>query len=115
MLPARLLFLVPPLAFALQEHLERLVHDGSFPLAAAIEPTFLVGLALQLPFALAAYAVAAALLEVADRVSDLLRAPAAARYTRAFLAFPLPHAVVAPRIGALALGYATRGPPSLGG
>src|SRR3990172_1787334 len=52
---------VPPLGFALQEHLERLLAWGNVPFAAALEPTFAVGLALQLPFALAALAVARAL------------------------------------------------------
>src|ERR1700722_16647978 len=49
--PPRLVFApLPPLAFALQEHLESLVHSGSIT-GVAESPTFIVGLALQLPFA----------------------------------------------------------------
>jgi hypothetical protein len=43
--------LLVPLPFALQEHLERLAHDDSLSLAAATEPTFALGLAIQVPFA----------------------------------------------------------------
>lgn len=41
-----------PLGFACQEHLERLVHEGHVPWLLT-SPTFLLGLALQLPVALA--------------------------------------------------------------
>ena len=41
---------LPVVGFALQEHLERLFHDGTFPLGAALESTFLLGVVLQLPF-----------------------------------------------------------------
>ncbi|HEY7179521.1 MAG TPA: hypothetical protein VH305_10120 [Gaiella sp.] len=40
-----------PLGFVCQEHLERLVHDGRVPWLLT-SPTFLLGLALQLPVAL---------------------------------------------------------------
>lgn len=53
-----------PAAFALQEHMERLLHDGMFPWTAALEPTFALGLLLQLPIALAAWLVAHLLLRV---------------------------------------------------
>jgi hypothetical protein len=46
--------LLPPAGFAVQEHLERLLGTGGIPHDLITEPTFLVGLALQLPFALAA-------------------------------------------------------------
>lgn len=114
-LSARVVFLLPLVAFSLQEHVERFVHDGSFPLAAALEPTFLVGLLLQLPFALAAYAIAVALLDVADRIGERLRAPRPARPGRADLSPRLPASVQGSRPAALALGYGTRGPPSSGG
>ncbi len=41
-----------PLGFACQEHLERLVHEGHVPWLLT-SPTFLLGLALQLPVSLA--------------------------------------------------------------
>jgi hypothetical protein len=45
-----------PLGFACQEHVERLVHDGHVPLLVS-SPTFLVGVALQVPVALACVAL----------------------------------------------------------
>ena len=47
---------LPPLGFACQEHLERLVHTGDLPWLFT-SPTFLVGLALQVPIALACVAL----------------------------------------------------------
>jgi hypothetical protein len=70
--PSALVFAaLPPLAFALQEHLESLVHSGSIS-GVAESPTFIVGLALQLPFALAAFAAAWLLLRVARLVGARL-------------------------------------------
>jgi hypothetical protein len=113
--PAWLFFVLPLLGFAAQEHLERLLHSGALPFDAALDPTFLVGLALQLPFALAALAVARALVAGAERLGDALagdRRPARARPA----AVPSPGpALELPRIAALALGYAERGPPPLAG
>jgi hypothetical protein len=63
---------LPPLAFVVQEHAERLE-------LVATEPAFLVGLALQLPFALAALVAAGAFLAVADLV---LEAVAPRRFVR---------------------------------
>jgi hypothetical protein len=50
-LPLWPLALLPPVGFAVQEHLERLIASNAFPIDAALEPTFALGLALQLPFA----------------------------------------------------------------
>jgi hypothetical protein len=74
--PSALVFAaLPPLTFALQEHLESLVHNGS--ISGVVEaPTFMVGVALQLPFALAAFLLARGLLRVAEVVGRALRAPA---------------------------------------
>jgi hypothetical protein len=101
---------LPPAAFAVQEHLERLLHAGSFPLDAALQPTFLVGLALQLPFALVAFALAVLLLRAAETVVAAGgRRPRRTRGAAPALRLPLSrHAV--PRVG-LALGHAQRGPP----
>ncbi len=59
--PLRLFALVPPVGFTLQEHLERLIGTGGVPPDIVLEPTFLVGLALQLPLTLAALLLAHAL------------------------------------------------------
>lgn len=52
--PTRLFVMLPPVGFVLQEHFERLIGTGALPHDLMLEPTFLVGLALQLPFAFAA-------------------------------------------------------------
>ena len=107
-------FAFTPLAiFVLQEHFERLAHDGAFPWHAAGERTFVLGVLLQVPFALGALAVGRLLLRAARslgrRLGQLDRAPVRALQAR------WPHAPVAlPRSPLLALGYATRGPPSPG-
>jgi hypothetical protein len=59
--------LLPPLAFVVQEHAERLQ-------LVATEPAFLVGLALQLPFSLAALVAARAFLGLAELVAEVLTA-----------------------------------------
>jgi hypothetical protein len=106
---------LPPLAFALQEHLEALIHTGSIS-GVVIAPTFMIGLLLQLPFALLAYLVARLLLGAAERVG------------RAFSDRPAPYptpslseslswftlTVWPPRGPVLADGHAGRGPPVAG-
>jgi hypothetical protein len=113
--PARLaplpVFLVPLLGFALQEHLERLLHAGELPVSAALEPTFLIGLALQLPFALAALMIARMLVHAADEVARALVADPprpTARPIRA-VRHAARDAVSRPRVAAL--GFTERGPP----
>lgn len=63
---------LPPLAFALQELLELSLHTGHVAWHAFVAPTFLPGLALQLPFAVLAFVVTRLLLRVAVRVGRLL-------------------------------------------
>jgi hypothetical protein len=70
---------LPPLAFALQELLELSLHTGHVAWHAFAAPTFLPGLALQLPFALLAFVVTRLLLRAAAEVGRLLaREPRAA-------------------------------------
>ncbi len=70
--PRAWLFLVlAPLTFAGQEHLERLLANGAFPWQAVGERTFLIGLALQVPFALSAWLLARILLHAARAVGAL--------------------------------------------
>jgi hypothetical protein len=58
------------------EALEGLLNRGVVPFGEALQPTFLVGLALQLPFALAAYLLARLLLRAGDGLrSFFLREP----------------------------------------
>ena len=105
-------FVLPPLAFALQELAERVLHAESFPFHAALEPRFLLGLALQIPFGLLALLVARALLRVVERLVRALARPRP-RLCRAAVAWSLPRICDRPRIPALALGYPQRGPPAL--
>ena len=70
---ARLPFaLLAPAAFVLQEHLETLLHTGAAPFGTVLHPTFLAGLLLQIPFALTGYAIARALVRLADGVRALI-------------------------------------------
>jgi hypothetical protein len=105
------LFAVLPLvAFAFQEHVERLIHTGAFPVEAALQPTFLVGLLLQIPFALVAFALTRALLAGADALASALTrraAPAAALEPL----LPVWVEVLAPPRRLHALARAPRGPP----
>ena len=109
--PAWVFALLPPLGFALQEHLERLLHDGSFPLLAALEPTFLVGLLLQLPFALAALAAARALTGFVETLGKTLRELRPRHLRRSPPALRPVAEPALPRLRALAAGWAERGPP----
>jgi hypothetical protein len=105
------LALVPPVAFALQEHLERLAAGSSFPLHLAASGTFLVGLALQLPFGLLAVLLARLLERAAAAVGSALCArPAPARACARVSAPAL--AAVGLRPCPLALGAALRAPPA---
>jgi hypothetical protein len=70
---------LPPLAFALQELLELSLHTGGVAWHAFAEPTFLPGLLLQLPFALAAFLAARLLLRAAVRIARALAHPRPAR------------------------------------
>jgi hypothetical protein len=70
--PAVAYALLPPLAFALQELLELSLHTGTFAWHVFAAPTFLPGLALQLPFAVLAYVAARLLLRGAVRLGELL-------------------------------------------
>jgi len=82
-LPAWAFALLPALFFALQELLELSLRTGTFGWRAVLAPTFLPGLALQLPLALAAYLAAAVLLRTAVRLGRRLLATPRARARRA--------------------------------
>lgn len=100
-----------PAIFVCQEYFERLLHDGVFPVETALEPSFAVGLVLQLPFALAAYLVARLLLRAVRSLGGALSRPAGSHALAGDLSRPA-FALFAPRARALALGYGSRGPPA---
>jgi hypothetical protein len=108
-LPAWAFAVVPPLAFVLQEVLELSLHLGTFGWRAVLAPTFVPGLALQLPLAALAYLVARLLLRTAERLGRALAQPrtAAATEPRAVAVFSAPAA--RPR----SFARTSRGPPRL--
>jgi hypothetical protein len=106
--------LLPFAAYGAQELLERGVGAETYPFHAALEPRVLAGLALQLPFGLAAFLLGWFFLWVADGVRRLLAresfistTPGATR-----LWIPVRVAATVPR-RVLARGHPLRGPPSL--
>lgn len=106
------LALLPLLGFAFQEHLERLVATGDLPLGAAAEPSFLVGLALQLPFALAGLLAARLLGRAAEALGRALAGPpsSAPRLRPGAVARAVD--AVLPPLAALAVPGSERGPPA---
>ena len=111
-LPAWAFALLPPVAFVVQEHLERLLHTGVFPWHEAGTPTFVPGLALQLPFAVLAYVIARLLLRTAERAGRAVArvAPPRPRLAAIVLASPAAEPPL-PRVALIARGLAKRGPP----
>jgi hypothetical protein len=109
-LPAWAFGVLAPLAFALQEILELSLHSGTFAWHAVAAPTFLPGLALQLPFALLAWLAARLLLQAAGRAGRALtsRPPTGGVVSLLLLA---PLGATLPRARPLASRLAKRGPP----
>jgi hypothetical protein len=113
-LPAWAFALLTPLAWIVQEHLELLLHTGVFPWHEVGRPTFLPGLALQLPFAALAYLVARLLLRVAEEGGRAVARVAPPRVGIAALAAVAPaREPQLPRIAVISRGLAKRGPPLL--
>jgi hypothetical protein len=113
--PLRLFALLPPVGFTAQEHVERLIGTGSLPPDIVLEPTFLVGLALQLPLTLAALLLAHALQGAGFTFGRMLTPRLALLRARA--ATPaslrrLPSAATPITPSVLALGHGPRAPPA---
>ena len=66
--PARVFAIVPIIGFLLQEHLEHIVAERELEVTFFLTAPFLLGLALQIPFALAALLVARLILGLVTRV-----------------------------------------------
>jgi hypothetical protein len=107
-LPAWAFALLPPATFVIQEVLELSLHTGRFGWHALLAPTFLPGLALQLPLALAAYAAARLLLKTAERLGRALAQPRALHNLSQIIAAPVATAFHA---RAVVAGCSSRGPP----
>jgi hypothetical protein len=112
---AAVFLVLPPLAWTLQELSERLLGSESAPFAGALEPSFLLGLLLQLPFGLAAYLFARVLFAVAVRVLRLGARPPAVAHRDVPHEIPPFSARGLKRLGTLASGRSSRGPPLLAG
>ena len=105
--------LMPLLCFTLQEFLERWLAGAPFPWWMVLQPTFRIGLALQLPFAVLAFLAARLLLRAADSAGRRVRRPLAPRPV--FFGFSIGWVVVRlapPRRLAPASTHAGRGPPA---
>jgi hypothetical protein len=115
-LPIWAFALLPVVGFGVQEYLERWLAWGFFPWYAGLDPTFMIGIALQLPFGALAYLAARFLLRSAKRLGRRL-----ARVTppRTRLAPPVAFLPVAqplpPLSSLLSRRLGRRGPPLLTG
>lgn len=109
--PAWAFALLPMLGFTLQEFCERLLSGAPFPWWIVLQPTFRIGLLLQLPFALVAYLVARALLRAADEMGRALRGALTRPRVVAVLARWRVREAPSARVGAPVGGHAGRGPP----
>ena len=107
-LPRWVFACLPPLVFFVQEHVEHLISHGA-PWTLAVDPTFVAGLCLQAPFALAAYLVARLLVAAATAIARRrsVRPPAAAPPAVCFAPAPAPF----PRLRLAGTRRLTRGPP----
>jgi hypothetical protein len=102
------------IAYGSQELIERLLNAESFPFHAVLEPHLLVGLALQLPFAAAAFVVGWLLLGAGRRLLRFLGRPPRASSHALLPQLSAPTCVEFPRVRALSRGHPLRGPPLLG-
>ena len=103
--------LLPLVGYTLQEFLERWLAGASFPWWFVLQPTYRVGLLLQLPFALVVYIVARLLLRAAERIGKAISIPQPRIAVFAGSVAPgavEPDLVRSPQLSASCLG---RGPP----
>jgi hypothetical protein len=111
-LPPWAFALLPLAAFTVQEHLERWLYSGVVPWHEVAAPTFLPGLALQLPFGALAYLAARLLLRAAERLGRALAAASPPRRRPASPTLAAPVLVPVPlRWPLISRGLAKRGPP----
>jgi hypothetical protein len=109
-LPAWAFALLAPLAFAFQEILELSLRTGTFAWHGVAAPTFLPGIALQLPFSLLAWLAARLLLRAAGKAGRALASPPPAHPPLSPAVLDPPSAPL-PRPSVLAYRLAKRGPP----
>ena len=103
--------LLPLASFTLQEFLERWLVSASMPWWMVEQPTFRVGLALQLPFAALAFLVARTLLRAARTVGVAIAGGSLRVACAAGAPLPRAHTFASPRLRVASLGWGLRGPP----
>ena len=112
--PPWLFALLAPLAFVVQEYVERWRHSGDVAWPALLEPPVLAGLLVQLPVALVVLAIARALSRLADAFGRALGAEPPGRLANQLIWSPRgAMALVAPSVAAR--GWSERGPPAPAG
>jgi hypothetical protein len=105
--------LVPVVGFVGHAVAEPLVAGASAGATlASVAPIALVGLLIQIPFALVAVGVARHVLWLAERIAHAIAAPARARLPRTAPRYPRPRALRTPGFR-LDLARSERGPPPL--
>jgi hypothetical protein len=111
--PAWAFALLPLVAFTLQEFLERWFAGLPFPWWFVVQPTYRVGLLLQLPFALLVYLLVRVLTRAVELTADVVGRPGALRLHRP--AAPRWQVVesVSVRSRLFATGCLGRGPPAV--
>ena len=115
-LPPWAFALLPVAGFAVQEYVERWLSWGFFPWPAALQPTFAIGIALQLPFGALAYVAARLLLRTARRLGRRLSRVSPPRLRQAPSPLLLPVAQpLPPSSSLLSRRLGRRGPPLLVG
>jgi len=115
-LPPWAFALLPVAGFAFQEYIERWLAWGFFPWYAVEQPTFVLGIALQLPFGALAYLAARLLLRTARRLGRRLARVAPPRLSAsAPPALVPPTQPLPPLPSLLSRGLGRRGPPLLAG
>ena len=102
-----------PVAFALQEVLERYAHDGRLRWELVVSAPFVLGLATQVPFALLAAAIAYALATAAHGVAQAIKSVRRLRTRSIAITFVSWLSIDLPCEPVLARCYTGRGPPLL--
>jgi hypothetical protein len=112
-LPGWRLAAIPSALFLVQEHAERLIHDGEFGWLTTLEPAVAAGVVLQVPCGLLAVWLVRALLRAADGLgSALARRSGSTRRLRAPRRVRLSHQAATLRLRVVASQHAGRAPPS---
>ncbi len=109
--PVWLFAAAPPFGFFLQEQLERALETGTLHAGAPLDAGFLLGLAVQIPFAVAAYLAARGLLALAGALVRRLGTLARPRLPATQPGWRPALVVAAPQLTLVRAGRGQRAPP----